>query len=133
MVNVRFAWHTPLAHFPIYIEHNSHNDPEKSFRYDLGLRRLRLLTRIAEPFAFGPHWRARAQGEQVYAFLAPISDESRSADIPDSAKFEYLADSIVDIIKVTLFSYIWFDSLADAKFYGEKKNMTRVGGWNEQN
>ena len=59
-----------LEHFPLFLEHNSKEDPEKTLRYEVGLRRLRLLRRIAQPFAWGPPERARQFGEQVYAFLA---------------------------------------------------------------
>ena len=60
-----------LAHFPIFIEHNSNDDSEKLARYEIGIRRLRLLRRIAEPFAWGPPERAREFGEQLYVFLRP--------------------------------------------------------------
>jgi hypothetical protein len=120
-----------LAHFPIAIEHNSNDDSEKLARYEIGLRRLRLLRRIAEPFAWGPAERAREVGEQLYAFLAPITDDTRSPDMPPAARFEYLAVSVVNHSRVTLFAYVWFDSLKAAKEYVEKRNMTVVGGWNE--
>ena len=121
-----------LAHFPIFIEHSSNDDPEKLARYEIGLRRLRLLRRIAEPFAWGPPERAREFGEQVYAFLAPITDDTRSADIPLTARFEYLAGSVVNHSRVILFAYNWFDSLEGAKEYVEKRRMTVVGGWSEK-
>ena len=121
-----------LAHFPIFIEHNSNDDSEKLARYEIGIRRLRLLRRIAEPFAWGPPERAREFGEQLYAFLAPITDDTRSPDMPPTARFEYLAGSVVNHSRVTLFAYVWFDSLKAAKEYVEKRKMTVVGGWNEQ-
>jgi hypothetical protein len=121
-----------LAHFPLFIEHNSNDDSEKLARYEIGLQRLRLLRRIAEPFAWGPPERTREFGEQAYAFLAPITDDTRSPDMPESARFEYLAGSVVDRSRITLFAYIWFESLSDAKKYVEKRGMTVVGGWNEQ-
>jgi hypothetical protein len=121
-----------LAHFPIFIEHNSNEDSEKLARYEIGLRRLRLLRRIAEPFAWGPPERAREFGEQVYAFLARVTDDTRSAEMPPTARYEYLAGSVVDRSRVTLFAYIWFDSFKSAKEYVEKRGMTVVGGWNEQ-
>lgn len=120
-----------LACFPVFIEHNPGDDPTKKARYDVGLRRLRLLRRIAQPFAWGPPERARELSEQIYAFLAPVTDETRSSDIPDSVQYEYLAGSVVDRSRVTLFAYIWFDSLDDAKKYVRKRGMTIVGGWNE--
>jgi hypothetical protein len=33
---------------------------------------------------------------------------------------------------VTLFAYVWFESLSEAKEYVTKRKMTIVGGWNEQ-
>jgi hypothetical protein len=120
-----------LAHFPVFIEHNSKDDPLKLRRYDVGLRRLRLLRRIAQPFAWGPHERARETGEQVYAFLVPVTDDSRTADMPDEVRFEYLAGTVKDRSQVTLFAYIWFNSLMDAKEYVKNKGMTVVGGWHE--
>ena len=120
-----------LANFPVRIEHNSENDPAKLHRYDVGLRRLRLLRGRAQSFAWGPHERAKSIGEQVYAFLVPVDDDIRSADLPDKVCFEYLAGSVVGRSKITLFAYLWFDSLDEAKEYVKARGMTIVGGWNE--
>lgn len=121
-----------LDHFPLFIEHNSKDLPEKLARYDIGLRRLRLLRRFAQPFAWGPTERARELGEQVYAFLVPVTDDLRSNEIPESVRYEYLAGHVVERTRVTLFAYMWFDSLSQAKDYVLKRGMTLVGGWNEQ-
>ena len=121
-----------LAHFLIFIEHNSNDESEELARYEIGIRRLRLLRRIAEPFAWGPLERAREFGELLYAFLAPIADNSRSPDMPPTTCFEYLAGSVVNHSRVTLFAYVWFDSLQATKEYVEKRKMTVIGGWNEQ-
>ena len=121
-----------LEHFPLFLEHNSKEDPEKALRYEVRLRRLRMLRRIAQPFAWGPSERAREYGEQVYAFLAIVTNDSRSAYMQESVRFEYLAGSVVGRTKITLFAYIWFDSLGAVKEYVLKRGMTIVGGWNEQ-
>jgi hypothetical protein len=48
----------------------------------------------------------------------------------ESTKYEYLCGKITND-DYMIFSYIWFDSLADAKEYVKKRGMKIVGGWNE--
>jgi hypothetical protein len=120
-----------LDNFPIFIEHNSKGVPDKLARYDIGLRRLRFLRRFAQPFAWGPTQRARELGEQVFAFLVPITEDTRSNDIPESVRYEYLAGCVSKDKRATLFAYMWFESLNDARQYVLNHGMTIVGGWNE--
>ena len=121
-----------LWNFPILIEHENHGDPQKIHRYSIGLQRISLLRRLADPFAFGPTERARETGEMVYAFLIPVTDDTSSPDIPDDIQYEYLAGSITDRHQIKLFAYMWFKSLAEAKDYVTKKGMKLIGGWNEK-
>ncbi|MES2614826.1 MAG: hypothetical protein V4591_05375 [Bdellovibrionota bacterium] len=122
-----------LWHFPLLIEHENHGDPEKIRRYVIGLQRLRLLRRFAEPFAFGSVDKARSEGEILYAFLVPVTEDLRSPLLPEDTKYEYLVGSVIERKKFKLFGYLWFDSLKSAKDYVTRKNMTIVGGWNEHN
>lgn len=122
-----------LWNFPLLIEHENHGDPERIRRYSIGLQRLRLLRRFAEPFAFGPLERALEQGEMIYAFLIPVTEDIKSPSIPEQVQYEYLVGSIVERKKFKLFGYLWFDTLDAARDYVTKKDMTIVGGWHEHN
>jgi hypothetical protein len=119
--------------FSTTIEHENHGDPERIHRYSIGLQRLRLLRRFAEPFAYGPFERAREHGEMIYAFLVPVTEDIRSSLLSEKVKYEYLVGSVVDRRMFKFFGYLWFESLQDAKEYVTKKEMTIVGGWNEHN
>ncbi len=121
-----FIWN-----FPLIIEHENHGDPERIRRYGIGLQRLRLLRRFAEPFAFGPLDRAKEQGEMIYAFLVPVTEETRSSLLPDKVKYEYLVGSVIERRLFKLFGYLWFETLHDARDYVTRKEMTIVGGWHE--
>jgi hypothetical protein len=121
-----FIWN-----FPLVIEHENHGDPERVLRYSIGLQRLRLLRRFAEPFAFGPLERAKEHGEMIYAFLIPVTEDTRSSLLSEKVKYEYLVGSVIERKIFKLFGYLWFESLAEAKNYVTKKEMTIVGGWNE--
>lgn len=128
-MNERFSFF--IWNFPLLIEHEHHGDKEKTRRYEIGLQRLRLLRRLAEPFAYGPLDRAKEHGEIIYAFLVPITEDIASPNIPKNIRYEYLAGSIVDRKNFKLFAYIWFKSLDEAKRYAKIKGMTIIGGWNE--
>jgi len=62
--------------------------PDKLARYNIGIRRLRLLRRFAQPFAWGPAQRARELGEQVFAFLVQVAEDTRSNDLPESMRHD---------------------------------------------
>ena len=122
-----------LWNFPLLIEHENHGDPERIRRYGIGLQRLRLLRRFAEPFAFGPLERGQEHGEMIYAFLVPVTEDIKSPLIPEQVQYEYLVGSIVERKKFKLFGYLWFETLDAARDYVTKKGMTIVGGWHEHN
>lgn len=69
----------------------------------------------------------------IYAFLVPVTEDTKSSLLSEKVKFEYLVGSVIERRIFKLFGYLWFESLQDAKDYVTKKGMTIVGGWHEHN
>ena len=67
----------------------------------------------------------------IYAFLVPVTDDTRSSLLPDKVKYEYLVGSVTERRLFKLFGYLWFETLHDARDYVIRKEMTIVGGWHE--
>lgn len=118
---IKFKWRWPSC-----IEHN-HSDPEKSLRYQIGSERLHFLKNFSQNFAYEEN----ENGDSILAYLVELDSEDLDNRMPQTTKYEYICGKISEN-SFLLFSYLWFESLDDAKVYVQRKNMTILGGWNEE-
>lgn len=114
--------------WPSWIKHNHKEGTAKEVRYQVREERLELLREHAENFAY----KYTKEGQQV-AYLHRIEEEDLDYRMPKSARYEYICGNLTSE-ECILFSYLWFDSLDDAKSYVEETHaMNLVGGWADEN
>jgi hypothetical protein len=114
------------AYWPLKIEHNHDPFSDKEVRYQVGQERLELLRVNAQEFAY-----VVENGEEYVAFLYEFDEGDQDYRMPETTKFEYICGRLKGE-KFVLFSYIWFDTLTDAKNYALKHGMKISGGWHEK-
>ena len=118
---MRGAFTKFLFSWPMQIQHNDRNNPDKAKRYSIGSRRIRIIRDSAEFFGY----QQTEQGE-IVAFLNYIDPYARSDDIPSDVNIEYVAGKVGADGTCIIFSYIWFSSKDDAVAYAKRHGMTLV-------
>lgn len=126
MGRMRGAFQKLKTGWPIKIDHKHDPFSDKEVRYQVGQERLELLRKNAQDFAY-----AVENGDEHVAFLHKLDEGDQDYRMPETTKFEYICGGIKGD-RFILFSYIWFDSLSDAKNYALKHGMKILGGWHEE-
>jgi hypothetical protein len=125
---VRGVYRKLLWESPPRLSHEHGDDPDRIRRYRIGESRLAFLKEHAKPFAY----RAKADGEQIAAFLAEVDQSDLDPEMPPDTRYEYLAGSVLADGTVVLYAYLWFRSLAEAKQYVLRHGMRIEGGWSDE-